>query len=78
VIGGLRVAGAPREVYGALLKAPFYIVWKLALYTTGLLNRRKGASGSQPEWVRTGRIAMVTPPSLEPNADSTSHEKPIA
>ena len=76
VLGGFRVAGAPREVYGSLLKAPFYIVWKLALYVAGLVKRRSGTAKSQPEWVRTDRIAMATPPTTEAAQELVSTEKP--
>ncbi|MCW3100923.1 MAG: hypothetical protein JWL77_6541 [Chthonomonadaceae bacterium] len=77
VLGGFRVAGAPREVYSSLLKAPFYIVWKLALYAVGLFKRRSRASESQPEWVRTDRIAVATPPITEAHRDLASTEKPV-
>lgn len=75
VLGGLWVAGASREVYGALLKAPFYIVWKFALYAAGLVRCRKQTSGGQPEWVRTDRIAMATPPASETKSDAVPQEK---
>lgn len=50
VLGGLRVAGAGREAYAALLRAPFYVLWKFALLFTG---RRKSAG-----WVRTERAPL--------------------
>lgn len=75
VLGGLWAAGASREVFSALLKAPFYIVWKLALYAANLLQRRKGVPGSQPEWIRTGRIAIVTPSAAEEKPNLASQEK---
>ena len=53
VFGGLRVAGAPRAAFLALLRAPGYALWKFAL----LLKRR----GRTDEWVRTGRAPMETP-----------------
>jgi len=75
VLGGFRVADAPREVYGSLLRAPFYIVWKLALYGVGLVKRR-GVSKSQPEWVRTDRIAVATPTPETPR-ELVSTEKSV-
>ena len=53
VLGGLRVAGASREAYLALLRAPFYAVWKFCLYGAGLRRR-----GSAAEWVRTARAPL--------------------
>ncbi len=53
VLVGLRVAGAKKEAYAALLRAPFYIAWKFALYIIMRFQRRKGSSD---EWVRTARI----------------------
>jgi glycosyltransferase involved in cell wall biosynthesis len=52
VLGGLAVAGAPGEVYLALLRAPGYALWKAALYASRLF--RKQARG-ESEWVRTER-----------------------
>ncbi len=42
ILGGLRVAGAPPEAFAALLRAPFYVVWKFALALSGLRRRRPG------------------------------------
>lgn len=60
VLAGLRVAGAGPEAYRALLRAPFYVLWKLALYLRR--RTRRGASapppGADDEWVRTERIAI--------------------
>lgn len=75
VLGGFLVADASRQVYGALLKAPFYIFWKLALYAIGPLKRRKAASGSAPEWVRTDRMAMAAPAQTEPQPEPLGSEK---
>ncbi len=61
VFGGLWIAGARRDVYAALFRAPLYIVWKFALYAKGLL-RRKDASSHPPEWIRTEREPLGTPP----------------
>ena len=52
ILGGLRVAGAPPEAYSALLRAPFYAVWKLALSLSG----RRGAGAG--EWIRTERAPL--------------------
>lgn len=52
VLGGLRAANAPREAYVALLRAPFYAVWKLAL-------RVASASAIEPEWIRTERAPIT-------------------
>ena len=53
VLGGLRVAGAPRAAYLALLRGPAYAAWKFALYASRLLRGR--AEATAPEWVRTAR-----------------------
>ena len=76
VFGGLWIAGAPREVYAALLKAPFYIVWKLMLYVSGLMRRRLRSSESQPEWIRTSRMSIAS--SVESDPESGSKEKPVS
>jgi len=63
ILGGLRVAEAPPEAYRALVRAPFYAVWKFTLALSGI--RRRGAGAD--EWVRTERAPLVsegqTPPS---------------
>lgn len=53
VIGGLSVAGAPRSAYLALFKAPFYAMWKFALYLGRFVRHR---NPGQTEWVRTQRL----------------------
>ena len=62
VLGGFRVSGAPSAAYAALLKAPAYAVWKLALYAAKPFARRRGASVTAAvggdEWVRTERVAI--------------------
>jgi len=60
VLGGLRVAGASRAAYGALLRAPFYMAWKLALAVTGR-RAKSAATQAAPEWVRTERAPMPVP-----------------
>ena len=56
VLGGLRVAGAGPDAYAALLQAPFYAVWKIALLVTG----RKPARNTPDEWVRTERHSLTS------------------
>ncbi|MBV9852387.1 MAG: glycosyltransferase [Armatimonadetes bacterium] len=63
VLGGLRVAHAPRAAYLALLCAPCYAGWKFCLYGAGLLRRRR----SPAEWVRTARAPL--PPSATPASE---------
>jgi glycosyltransferase involved in cell wall biosynthesis len=46
VLGGLALAGARREAYMALLRAPFYAMWKFGLYAR---------SAAPQDWVRTAR-----------------------
>ncbi len=58
ILAGLRVAGAPPEAYAALLRAPFYVVWKFALLLSGAGRKRSGA-GTE-EWVRTERAPLQT------------------
>jgi len=60
VLGGLRVAGAGRAAYLALLRAPFYMAWKLALLVTGR-RAQSTAPGAPGEWVRTARAPMAAP-----------------
>jgi glycosyltransferase involved in cell wall biosynthesis len=57
VLGGLRLAGAPREAYSALLRAPFYAAWKMLLYLRQF-GRGRAATPEQ-EWVRTPRIPVT-------------------
>lgn len=49
VLCGLRVAGAGREAYAALARAPFYALWKFVL----LFTKKSGS-----EWVRTERAPL--------------------
>jgi 1,2-diacylglycerol 3-beta-glucosyltransferase len=59
---GLGLAGAKKETFKALAFAPIYIVWKLVLYTIGIVSgRRTGKAdtgGADAEWVRTSRIKI--------------------
>ena len=71
VLGGLRVAGAPPEAYSALIRAPFYVIWKLALALSGRTRGRHGASVD--EWVRTERAPL---PAEEPAVPSPSFQPP--
>ncbi len=57
VATGLRLVNADRRAYAALLTAPFYVVWKIVLYTMAAVGLDDGA------WVRTPRsTAPVTTP----------------
>jgi 1,2-diacylglycerol 3-beta-glucosyltransferase len=66
VLGGLKVAGATKREYAALLRAPLYAVWKLILvFRPGRGKGRHTGDGDKPqgggsaeEWVRTERTAM--------------------
>jgi hypothetical protein len=49
VLTGLRLVGAGRHEYLALLRAPFYVAWKLWTYAIAAV--RIGDNG----WVRTAR-----------------------
>ncbi len=70
ILGGLRVAGAPPEAYSALVRAPFYAVWKFALALSGMARRRPDAAVE--EWVRTERAPLapekpdLVPPVVSP------------
>ncbi len=75
VLGGLRVAGASRAAYLALLRAPFYAFWKLALLAAG----RRGKStpkDAPPEWVRTARTPLSAPASSPTTASPTEARMP--
>lgn len=50
VLCGLRVAGAGKDAYAALARAPFYAFWKFAL----LLTKK-----SDSKWVRTERAPLT-------------------
>ncbi len=63
VLGGLRLAGAPAEAYAALLRAPFYAVWKVCLYA-----RPRQTTKAGDEWVRTARAPIAPPASAAPLA----------
>ena len=59
ILGGLRVSGASRAAYSALIRAPFYAVWKLVLYGRRFIRARQSAtSDPAEEWVRTARIPL--------------------
>jgi cellulose synthase/poly-beta-1,6-N-acetylglucosamine synthase-like glycosyltransferase len=49
VVGGMIAAHAPRSAYAALAFAPFYVVWKLALYARVAVDPRSA------RWQRTAR-----------------------
>ena len=54
VLCGLRVAGASAAAYAALLRAPFYALWKFTLLLTGRRRSQKSAG----DWVRTERAPL--------------------
>jgi cellulose synthase/poly-beta-1,6-N-acetylglucosamine synthase-like glycosyltransferase len=58
IFGGLKVSGARPEVYSALIRAPFYALWKFALYSFMKLKGGKKTSQESPEWVRTERMPI--------------------
>ena len=70
ILGGLRIAEAPLEAYLALLRAPFYAVWKFALLLSGSGRKRDG-TGTE-EWVRTERAPLPS----EARAPSSTTEVP--
>jgi cellulose synthase/poly-beta-1,6-N-acetylglucosamine synthase-like glycosyltransferase len=49
IVAGLAAVGAPARTYVALLRAPAYVAWKLALYA------RAAVAPSSLPWVRTQR-----------------------
>ena len=59
IFGGLWVSGARAEVYTALIRAPFYAIWKFALYMLVKLRGGKKSAAESPEWVRTERMPMA-------------------
>lgn len=55
VLSSLKLAGAPRRVYAALLYAPLFVLWKLRLYARVLLGRdREGWTRTQRNREQTG------------------------
>ena len=74
ILGGLRAAGAPRQAYIALLRAPFYALWKLVLLSRKT-PKRSDAAG---EWVRTERTPLATDmaPKEMPFSDAASVTEP--
>lgn len=75
ILGGLRLSGAPQEAYTALLRAPFYAVWKFALLLSRLGRRRRGPNAE--EWVRTARapLAPTDAPPVLPASVTEGHSK---
>lgn len=59
IFGGLKVSGARPEVYSALLRAPFYALWKFALYALVRLKGGRKRKAEPLEWVRTERTPMA-------------------
>ncbi len=66
ILGGLRVAGAGPDAYLALLRAPFYAAWKIAL----LVTARRPSKNTAEEWVRTERHSLTSDLS-EPTPESS-------
>ncbi len=64
VLGGLRVSQAPPEAYAALLRAPFYAAWKIALLLGHFLKRGRQSD----EWVRTARAPLTPSETALPQA----------
>lgn len=62
IFGGLKVSEARREVYSALARAPFYALWKFALYVLVRLKGGRKKSDAPLEWVRTERTPMGEEP----------------
>ena len=62
VLGGFRIAGAPREAYHALLRAPFYALWKFALLLPRATAKISGKKSE--EWVRTARTPVSPSPKV--------------
>lgn len=73
ILGGLRVAGAPKTAYVALLKAPIYVLWKFALYAAryAKVTRRP----KKPDWVRTERMPIAV--AYDRAAEGTSPESTL-
>lgn len=71
ILGGLRVAKAPRAAYVALARSPFYAAWKMVLYIRNLRRPRHSCSGLANEWVRTPRtpVAESIPPPSTPSSE---------
>ncbi len=51
ILTGLLLVGAPRKVFLALIYAPFYVLWKLAMWVPMAIGKRHRST----EWVRTAR-----------------------
>jgi 1,2-diacylglycerol 3-beta-glucosyltransferase len=77
VLAGLRLAGAPRTAYAALLRAPLYAFWKMWLYLGKLRFNGGGTVGSEAEWVRTARVPVPLDarPANGVMTDAHSHTK---
>lgn len=58
IFGGLKVSEARPEVYSALVRAPFYALWKFALYALVRLKGGQKTKNGSLEWVRTERTPM--------------------
>jgi len=58
ILYGLKVAGARREAFVALLFAPAYVIWKLLLYAPAIASKFSRNKEKQEEWVRTERMPI--------------------
>ncbi len=71
VLGGFKASNAPREAYAALLRAPAYAVWKIALMAARPFRRKPArttataGADSADEWVRTERAPITAKPTGE-------------
>jgi 1,2-diacylglycerol 3-beta-glucosyltransferase len=52
VVTGLRLVHAGPHVYRALLRAPFYIVWKVSVYLIAAIHL------NDSRWIRTSRVGI--------------------
>lgn len=72
LFAGLRLAHAPAAAYRALLGAPRFLAWKIALYGRILLGHRAQA------WVRTDRNPNETPIPANHTAQKEKNPRPSA
>jgi glycosyltransferase involved in cell wall biosynthesis len=82
VLGGLKLAGATKREYAALLRAPLYTVWKLVLLFRPGRGKGRRTDGDGPsggntgaeEWVRTERTAMppAAPTPVKPTKEGAA------
>jgi cellulose synthase/poly-beta-1,6-N-acetylglucosamine synthase-like glycosyltransferase len=75
ILYGLRVAGAQKAAYTALIFAPVYVVWKLLLYVPSITAKLKRGKPQPEEWVRTERAAIKTSAEDRPMPEGNSAER---